>query len=71
MPTVGYTRCHIPNVTNGELGHDVVNRIDFCTRGAVTRITPSLELDVPAFSYPLWRITTNESRNTVRGRQSD
>jgi len=30
MPTVVCTRCCIPNVTNGEFGHDVVNRIDLC-----------------------------------------
>ena len=53
MPTVGYTRCPILNITNGEFGHDVVNRIDLCTRGAVTGITPSLELDMLAFSYVL------------------
>lgn len=52
-PTVGYTRWPIPNVTDGEFGHDVVNRIDLCTRGAVAGITPSLELDLLAFSCPL------------------
>jgi len=30
MPTVGYTRCYIPNVAKGEIGHDVVNRIGLC-----------------------------------------
>jgi hypothetical protein len=31
MPASGYTRCYIPNVTKGEFGRDVVNRIDLCT----------------------------------------
>lgn len=30
MPTVGCTRCYIPNVTNCEFGRDVVNCIDLC-----------------------------------------